>query len=404
MFRAAELGSVEAQRDLPVCFAVGSSLLPQDWAQARDWYKRAADNGNQDAQVTVGSMMIQGDGGPVEVDEGVRFLESVARGGDADCAGSAASQLWRYYSGHSDLLADPDKAAGWEAKTCWWKAQGHQTWSEFAEAVSELEKFQKLTGEPREKEIVHAMLGSVYLGWDKPEQAIPHFRRFLAKSPRSLKASETLYLSLTAMQDYEAALEEGLRFFQLRESEEGLSAYKLEDYRCYKDLVAQLEYRLRGTGEAPGLWRCMAVLPVMRGLGEPFSRRCLKDLGSSPEESRRSDDGQIVEFEVQGYRFLLCCRPVTAYLSSPLPWRVFFEGGELKAVFLRALESCERLLEQSGDSVVLSSLWQPTNWVEVDGLGMTSILEDLEDDGGVQGCWDDPGGYNEKSFFLKPAD
>ena len=116
MIRAAELGSVVAQRDLAVCYVWGEHPFKTDWAQVRYWYLRAADQGDQESQIAVGSMMVQGDGGPVNQAEGLSLLETAASGPDPKDALAAARQLARYYSGAYGVPVDEGKTAEWRAK------------------------------------------------------------------------------------------------------------------------------------------------------------------------------------------------------------------------------------------------------------------------------------------------
>ena len=92
LLRAAELGSVEAQRDLAVCFAWGDPPFEKDWSKVRFWYLKAAEQGHQEAQIAVGSMMIQGDGGPVNQAKGLSLIEAAADGRDLEESRAAARQ------------------------------------------------------------------------------------------------------------------------------------------------------------------------------------------------------------------------------------------------------------------------------------------------------------------------
>ena len=115
--RAAELGSPGAQRDLAVCFVWGEPPFEQDWAMARYWYYRAAQLGHQESQIAVGSMMIQGDGGPLNVTEGLELIETAAAGPDLTCARDAARHLADLYKGGRGLEHNPEKAAEWKKRS-----------------------------------------------------------------------------------------------------------------------------------------------------------------------------------------------------------------------------------------------------------------------------------------------
>lgn len=66
LIRAAELGSVQAQRDLGCCYATGDDGWPLDPVLGRLWYGRAAAAGHADAQYNFGLMLLDGEGGPAD--------------------------------------------------------------------------------------------------------------------------------------------------------------------------------------------------------------------------------------------------------------------------------------------------------------------------------------------------
>lgn len=66
LIRAAELGSVQAQRDLGCCYATGDDGWPRDPSLGRHWYGRAATSGHADAQYNYGLMLLYGEGGPAD--------------------------------------------------------------------------------------------------------------------------------------------------------------------------------------------------------------------------------------------------------------------------------------------------------------------------------------------------
>ena len=60
---AAELGDIEAQRDLGSIYGVGEDV-PQDYAEAAKWYRLAAEQGHTIAQSRLGHMYFVGHGVP----------------------------------------------------------------------------------------------------------------------------------------------------------------------------------------------------------------------------------------------------------------------------------------------------------------------------------------------------
>jgi TPR repeat protein len=82
LLRAAELGSINAQRDLGCCYATGMKAIAQDLTLARLWYGRAAEAGHADAQYNFGCMLLYGEGGPKEPEAGMAWIRRAAEQGD----------------------------------------------------------------------------------------------------------------------------------------------------------------------------------------------------------------------------------------------------------------------------------------------------------------------------------
>ena len=82
LMRAAELGSIDAQRDLGCCYATGEATIPQNPLLARLWYGRAAEAGHADAQYNFGCMLLDGEGGPKEPESGMAWVRRAAAQGD----------------------------------------------------------------------------------------------------------------------------------------------------------------------------------------------------------------------------------------------------------------------------------------------------------------------------------
>jgi hypothetical protein len=78
LIRAGELGRANAQYDLGALYATGDWAGPTDAVKARQWYLRAAEQGHGGAQFNLGDMYLVGEGGQVDVVEGLRWLEAAA--------------------------------------------------------------------------------------------------------------------------------------------------------------------------------------------------------------------------------------------------------------------------------------------------------------------------------------
>ena len=127
MFRAAQLGSLEAMRDYAAC-SVDLDLPDNGYSTARPWYLKAALGGHCEAQLAVGSMLLDGDGGPADPAKGLEFIELATRNDDRYWAAIAAGALAEIYSLGRKVPPDPEKAEYWKAraaaltleKEVWW--------------------------------------------------------------------------------------------------------------------------------------------------------------------------------------------------------------------------------------------------------------------------------------------
>jgi TPR repeat protein len=80
---AAESGDAEAQRQLGLACARGLGV-PQNYAEAAQWYRRAAEQGNAQAQYHLGTRYRDGDGLPLDWVEAHKWLSMAAAQGLPD--------------------------------------------------------------------------------------------------------------------------------------------------------------------------------------------------------------------------------------------------------------------------------------------------------------------------------
>lgn len=289
----------------------------------------------------------------------------------------------------------------------WWKAQEHFKSGEFEDAAREFERFGELSLDPKKKLLSHAMRGNMYTEAGEHDKAAQQYRLYIEGNPRSQRASESLFLRLCELDRLEEAVEEGLRYFNLVPSDSSVRTYRIEDYRSYGDNVIRVNGILCGLEEEPEEsllnWRAMAVLSVCQPLDEGTDKRCLDQLGNSFEKCERRDDAKTVRFESDGHLFMLCCGTTTAYLSSAISWRALFSECSGRTAFLNAVNLCEALLASTDPIIILSSCWQPSNWIEIDKLPLDSILSALQNDWGPPEDFHEPGEYDEVNYFLKPV-
>lgn len=113
LLRAGELGSVNAQRQLGVMYATGDWSGPKDLAEATHWYRLAAAKGHADSQYDLGFMLLLGEGGPKNIEEGVRWLE---RAGELGEWTAFRLLLDCYENGYCDVPVNAEKAALWRGR------------------------------------------------------------------------------------------------------------------------------------------------------------------------------------------------------------------------------------------------------------------------------------------------
>ncbi len=126
LLRAAELGSLQAQRDLAVCYIWGEDGYEKNFTRARFWYRLAALGGHTESQVACGSMMMRGDGGETLRAEGLSFLEAATNGSDRGDAEAAFGELINIFDGCYGLEAEPERAAEWRQRLAAWEQTSNE--------------------------------------------------------------------------------------------------------------------------------------------------------------------------------------------------------------------------------------------------------------------------------------
>jgi TPR repeat protein len=81
LIRAGELGSLDAQYDLGASYATGDWPGPKDEAEAVKWYTKVAKQGSLEAQFNLGFMLLEGEGGRQDSNEGIAWIEKASDGG-----------------------------------------------------------------------------------------------------------------------------------------------------------------------------------------------------------------------------------------------------------------------------------------------------------------------------------
>ncbi len=115
--KAAEQGNAEAQNNLGIAYATGWGV-PQDYAEAIRWYRKAAEQDNTDAQNNLGILYHNGWGVPQDYAESARWYRKAAEQGNAD----AQNNLGILYDNGWGVPQDYAEAARWYHKAA---DQGH---------------------------------------------------------------------------------------------------------------------------------------------------------------------------------------------------------------------------------------------------------------------------------------
>jgi TPR repeat protein len=107
--RAAQQGNADAQARLGEAYYYGAGV-PQDSAEAVKWTRKAAEQGNADAQDELGRMYVLGDGVPKDYATAIEWVRKAAEQGSAN----AQFELGEiYYEGAYNVAKDPVEATKW---------------------------------------------------------------------------------------------------------------------------------------------------------------------------------------------------------------------------------------------------------------------------------------------------
>src|SRR2546427_5969971 len=106
--KRADSGDADAQANLGLLYGKGEGV-PQDFAQARQWYEKAATQGNAQAQVNLGLLYAKGEGVPQDYAQAPQWYEKAATQGNAQ----AQVNLGGTYAGGEGAPQDSAKALEW---------------------------------------------------------------------------------------------------------------------------------------------------------------------------------------------------------------------------------------------------------------------------------------------------
>jgi TPR repeat protein len=114
--KAAELGDAKGQYSLGVAYNEGKGV-PQDYAQAAQWFRKAAEQGVAQAQNNLGFLYQQGQGVPKDLSLAAQWFRKAAEQGFPQ----AQKNLGFAYRDGQGVKKDPVQAAAWLRKAA---AQG----------------------------------------------------------------------------------------------------------------------------------------------------------------------------------------------------------------------------------------------------------------------------------------
>ena len=106
--KAADQGDADAQDALGDLYDKGQGV-PQDYAQAALWYRKAADQGNSSAEFILGYLYLDGDGVPQDATEAAAWFRKAAEQGDA----AAQTSLGIMYAKAQGVPRDYAEAYFW---------------------------------------------------------------------------------------------------------------------------------------------------------------------------------------------------------------------------------------------------------------------------------------------------
>jgi hypothetical protein len=109
---AAAQGDAEAQ--FALAFSLAAAPAPQDYALAREWYQKAADQNHHLAQFNLGQMFAQGQGMPKSDSMALMWIRRAAEGGDAGAQYDLGSRCSRAGFGSTEIDASETRAEAYK--------------------------------------------------------------------------------------------------------------------------------------------------------------------------------------------------------------------------------------------------------------------------------------------------
>lgn len=109
---AAAQGDSEAQ--FALAFSLAAAPAPQDYAHAREWYQKAADQNHRLAQFNLGQMFAHGQGMPKSDSMALMWIRRAAEGGDAGAQYDLGNRFSRACAGGSEMDASESRTEAYK--------------------------------------------------------------------------------------------------------------------------------------------------------------------------------------------------------------------------------------------------------------------------------------------------
>jgi TPR repeat protein len=114
--QSAEQGNAEAQYSLGLMYSSGDGI-PKDKVEAAKWYLKAAEQGDASAQMNLGYLYSSGDGIPKDETEGEKWYRKSAEQGNANAQYSLGLMYWSELRQFLDIPKDDTEAVKWFGKS-----------------------------------------------------------------------------------------------------------------------------------------------------------------------------------------------------------------------------------------------------------------------------------------------
>lgn len=115
----AKSGDLQAIRNLGCAFIWGENGFPKDESRARNWYLFTANNGHYEAMWDVATMLLNGEGGPKNIEKSIQLLSKVSNRKRFTVYGISASEyLISIYNGIAlkEIDGDDNQIKHWEER------------------------------------------------------------------------------------------------------------------------------------------------------------------------------------------------------------------------------------------------------------------------------------------------